>query len=343
MFSGRRAGGVFALLVAGALLASSCAAPDGGSGDSGEGDLEQVNIAFSHPNIFTTGLPYYVARDKGFYRDAGLSVEATYTGGGSETVQAVVSGSADIGTETSAPAAVGAFSQGAPIKIVSASTTGLDLIWFAKADGPIQKITDLAGKKVGYSSTGSTSNIGVLALSEALQKQGLPAAQAAAIGSPSDNYTAVKTGQIAAGWTQPPILLDKVQSGELDVVAKGSDLGSYKDVAMRVNITNSQWAEQNPETLKRFLKVQSRSWDWIFNHQEEAIKIWEKAAKLDDTEQVLLKVFDYYSRDTMRLFPLSGRGKVVELAQHFGYIKKPLSEQQMSQLFDLSYKPDSLK
>lgn len=342
MFSGRRAAGALSLVMAG-VLAAACAAPGGEGGDGGEGGTEQVKIAFSHPTIFTTGLPYYVAREKGFYRDAKLSVDATYTGGGSETVQAVVSGSADIGTETSGPAAVGAFSQGAPIKIVAASTTGLDLMWFAKADGPIKAAADLAGKKVGYSSTGSSSNVGVLALSDSLKKQGKPAVRAEAIGGPPDNYTAVKTGQIAAGWTQPPFLLKEVEAGELRIVAKGSDLGEYKDVAMRVIITNSQWAEQNPETAKRFLEVQSRSWDWIFNNKEEAVKIWKKAAKLEESEQTLMASFDYYTRDTMRLFPLGGRDKILEQARQFGFVEKPLSAEQTKQLFDLSYQPESLK
>ncbi|MPZ16263.1 MAG: PhnD/SsuA/transferrin family substrate-binding protein, partial [Chloroflexi bacterium] len=175
MFSGHRVRGALSLVAAGFLVAA-CAAPGGESGEGGDGGTE-VNVAFSHPTLFSTGFPYYVAKEKGFYKDAGLNVDATYTGGGSETVQAVVSGSADIGTETSAPAAVGAYSQGGPIKIVSASTTGLDLLWFAKANGPVQDSADLAGKKVGFSSTGSSSHIGVLALNESLKKQGMAEVQ----------------------------------------------------------------------------------------------------------------------------------------------------------------------
>lgn len=342
MFSGRCAGAALSLLVTG-VLASGCAAPGAGSGDSGEGGTQQVRIAFSHPTLFTTGLPYHVAKEKGFYREAGLDVEATFTGGGSETVQAVVSGSADVGTETSGPAAVGAFSQGGPIKIVAASTTGLDLFWFAGANSAIRDETDLAGEKVGYSATGSASHVGVLALNDSLKKRGLAGARPEAVGSPPDNFTAVKTGQIAAGWAQPPFLLRELQDGQLRVVARGSDLGDYKDISLRVIIANTQWTKQNPETLKRFLEAQSRSWDWIFDNKEEAVKIWKKAAKLDESEQTLLTTFEYNTRDAVRLFPLGGRDVLIDQAQKFGFVENPLSADQISELFDMSYQPDSLK
>jgi NitT/TauT family transport system substrate-binding protein len=299
-----------------------------------------VRLAFSNPTIFTTGFPYYVARDQGFYEDAGLQVEAVFTGGGAETVQAVVSGSADIGTETSGPAAIGSFSQGAPIKIISASTTGLDLFWFAEADGPIDSPEDLAGKKVGYSSTGSSSHIGVLALSEELESKGLEPIQAEAIGGPADNFTAVRTGQIAAGWSQPPTFTDEVNDGELEIVARGSEIGEYEDVAIRVNIANARWAERCPETVRRFLEVQERSWDWIFDNQEEAVRIWKQAAELEDSEEVLLNSFDYYDREDLRLAPLEGRETLIEDARRFGFLEEDLSEKQINELFDLSYLPE---
>ncbi|MGH3147847.1 MAG: ABC transporter substrate-binding protein [Rubrobacter sp.] len=333
----RRAVRIIAVVVLVAALAlAGCGPQPGGSEEDG---TDTVRLAFSNPTIFTTGFPFYVARDQGFYEDAGLQVEATFTGGGSETVQAVVSGSADIGTETSGPAAIGAFSQDAPIKIISASTTGLDLFWFAGADGPGSR-EDLAGQRVGYSSTGSSSHVGVLALSEDLENEGLEPIQAEAVGGPPDNYTAVTTGQISAGWSQPPFFLQEVDNGELAIVARGSEIGEYEDVAVRVNIANAQWAEQNPETVRRFLEVQQRSWDWIFENREEAVRIWNEAADLQLSEEVLLSSFDYYERDDMRIAPLDGRDILIQDARRFEFLEGNLSEEQINELFDLSYLPE---
>ena len=322
------------------VLISLILAGCGGGGASQESGTTNVQLAFSNPTIFTTGFPYYVAVEQGFYEEAGLEVEATFTGGGSETVQAVVSGSADIGTETSGPAAIGSYSQGAPIKIISASTTGLDLFWFAEAGSPYDSREALAGQKVGYSSTGSSSHVGVLGLSESVVDQGLEPIQAETIGGPADNFTAVTTGQIAAGWSQPPTFTDEVENGGLVIVARGSEIGEYEDVAIRVNIANSQWAEENPETVRSFLEVQQRSWDWIFDNPEEAVRIWNEAADLQENEEVLLNAFDFYDREDMRIAPLNGQETLIEDAERFGFVTESLSEEQINELFDLSYLPE---
>lgn len=322
-----------------ASLAVAACSPPGSAGSTEEG-LTQVNIAFSNPTIFTTGLPYYVATDQGFYEDAGLQVEATFTGGGAETVQAVVSGSADIGTETSGAAAIGAYVEDAPIKIVSASTTGLDLQWFALPESGLTSREDLAGKRMGYSSTGSSSHIGVLALSELLESEGGAPIQAEAIGGPPDNLTAVQTAQIDAGWTQPPFFLEEVSNGELVLVADGSEIGDYADVAMRVNIANVSFLEEDPDAARAFLEVQQQSWDWIFENPEEAVKIWKEAADLELTEDVLLTTFDYYEREDLRIAPLDGQDVLIEDAVEFGFAEEPLTDDQVAELFDLSYLPE---
>lgn len=328
---------IIAIPIVAAMVVAGCGS--GSSGGSGQ-ETESVNMAFSHPTIFTTGFPYYVAKEKGFYEDANLEVEGTFTGGGSETVQSVVSGSADVGTETSAPAAIGAYSEGAPINIVSASTTGLDLFWFTQAGSPIETREDLAGKKVGYSSTGSSSHVGVRALSDSLEDDGLESIEAESVGGPSDNYTAVQTGQIGAGWSQPPFFVKEAEDGELKIVAEGSEIGEYQDVAIRTIIANSRWAEQNPEALRRFLEVQKRSWDWIFNNQQEAVQIWKERAELDESEEVLLSSFDFYDRENMRLAPLEGRETIVRDAIRFGFVQERPSEEELNELFDLSYLPE---
>lgn len=332
----RPTGKLIFLLVLAAVVLAGCGSQSGESGQQ----TESVNMAFSNPTIFTTGFPYYVAQEQGFYEDANLEVESTFTGGGSETVQSVVSGSADVGTETSGPAAIGAYSEGAPIKIVSASTSGLDLFWFAAADSSYDSREDLAGERVGYSTTGSSSNVGVLALSEALADEGLEEIEAEAVGGPPDNFTAVQTDQIAAGWSQPPFFLEEVNNGELEIVAQGSEIGEYQDVAIRTNIANSQWAEQNPEALRRFLEVQERSWDWIFNNQQEAVQIWKEQAELEESEETLLSSFDYYDREDMRIAPLDGRETIARDAVRFDFVQEEPSEKELNELFDLSYLPE---
>src|SRR5947207_1747824 len=99
-----------------------------------------------------------LGQNAGFFKKHGLVLEIFYTQGAGETQQAVISGSADIGTGVGTFNTFGAFAKGAPIRVIAATHTGAkDLTWYVKADSPIKDKKDLAGKSVAYSTTGSST------------------------------------------------------------------------------------------------------------------------------------------------------------------------------------------
>jgi NitT/TauT family transport system substrate-binding protein len=96
-----------------------------------------------------------LGQNAGFFKKHGLVLEIFYTQGAGETQQAVISGSADIGTGVGTFNTFGAFAKGAPIRVIAATHTGAnDLTWYVKADSPIKDKKDLAGKSVAYSTAG---------------------------------------------------------------------------------------------------------------------------------------------------------------------------------------------
>jgi len=84
----------------------------------------------AHRILFTVALPVYIAQEKGFYRESNIDVDAVFTRGGGENVQAVVSGDAQIGLGTGTLAVISAFVKKAPIKIAGAEITGMDAFWY---------------------------------------------------------------------------------------------------------------------------------------------------------------------------------------------------------------------
>ena len=60
----------------------------------------KIIIVVPHRILFTVALPVYIAQEKGFYRENNIDVDAVFTRGGGENVQAVVSGDAQIGLGT---------------------------------------------------------------------------------------------------------------------------------------------------------------------------------------------------------------------------------------------------
>src|SRR5215217_3768952 len=71
----------------------------------------------------------------GIFKKHGLNLELLYTQGGGETQQAVLSGSVDIGVAAGIMGVLGAYSKGAPVRIIGAETTGAgDLFWYVRSD-----------------------------------------------------------------------------------------------------------------------------------------------------------------------------------------------------------------
>src|SRR6478735_421745 len=98
---------------------------------------------------------------------AGIVLETLYTQGGGETLQAVLSGSVDIGVGVGTGGTMGAFAKGAPVRAIANSTTGADdLFWYVPATSPVKTLKDAGGKTIAYSTTGSSTNLAVLAFAK---------------------------------------------------------------------------------------------------------------------------------------------------------------------------------
>src|ERR1051325_5740643 len=71
-----------------------------------------------------------IGQRAGIFKKHGLTLEIVYTQGAGETQQAVISGSVDIGVAAGVMGVLGAYSKGAPVRVLGAETTGAaDLYW----------------------------------------------------------------------------------------------------------------------------------------------------------------------------------------------------------------------
>src|SRR5262249_62054610 len=79
-----------------------------------------------------------LGQNAGFFKKYGLVLEIFYTQGAGETQQAVISGTADIGTGAGTFNTFGAFAKDAPIRVIAATHTGASALhWYVKANSPI--------------------------------------------------------------------------------------------------------------------------------------------------------------------------------------------------------------
>ena len=102
----------------------------------------------------TLDMPFYVARERGFFREEGLEAELVLMRA-NLTVQAMLGGSIDFGTATGT--AVSAVVNGADVRVVLAmsDTPSFDLI----VQPSITSVQQLRGKKIGVAGIGGLTEI----------------------------------------------------------------------------------------------------------------------------------------------------------------------------------------
>jgi NitT/TauT family transport system substrate-binding protein len=299
----------------------------------------KIVVVVPHRILFTVALPVYVAQEKGFYRENNIEVDAVFTRGGGENVQAVVSGDAQIGLGTGTLAVISAFVKKAPIRIAAAEITGLDAFWYAQSNTPIRRIEDLAGKKIAFSRPGSSTHMGALAIADQVKAKGVKPPEPVSLGGIPEVYTAVRTGQADSGWSVPPFQLDRVEKGELRVIVKGDDLKSLNDITPRVHFLNNEFAAKNPDVVRGFFRAHQKALDYMFEQKTDTAKIWIRRAELKFPESAILKTWDYYTREAMALKPIRGLKETIQDGIRNKFLTQPLTEAEIKALIDLSFLP----
>src|SRR5664279_6307839 len=92
---------------------------------------DQLKVAIGQINNWENQAPT-LGQDAGIFKRHGLVLENVGTQGAGETIQAVISGSADLGAGVGVSGVMRAFSKGAPVLILLPAFTGSgDIYWLS--------------------------------------------------------------------------------------------------------------------------------------------------------------------------------------------------------------------
>src|SRR5882724_6337938 len=123
---------------------------------------DKLKVAISQRGFWDSSFLEFAEKEE-FLKEANLDVEFFYTEGGGQTLQIINSGSVDVAMSNGLLGTIGAFSKGAPIRVISAQMTGAhELFWYVKADNPIKSLKEADNKTVAFSAAGSSSNLVLL-------------------------------------------------------------------------------------------------------------------------------------------------------------------------------------
>jgi NitT/TauT family transport system substrate-binding protein len=271
-----------------------------------------------------------VGQRAGIFKKHGLTLELTYTQGAGETQQAVISGSVDIGIAAGVMGVLGAYSKGAPVRIISAETTGAgDLYWYVKSDSPIKSLKDTNGKTMAYSTNGSSTNGVVKAF---VSENGITP-KLTATGGPPGTLTAVMSGQIDVGWAAPPFGLDQLDKKEIRVIASGNDTKAFSGQTVRLNITTAQVLASRKAVIDRYMAAYRETVTAMYK-DPAVLKIYadwlgipiEKAKRTRD---------DFFKGDAINPDKIVGLNQIVKDAVELKFTAKELTKEQLAELVQI--------
>jgi len=263
----------------------------------------------------------------GIFKKHGLALEIVYTQGAGETQQAVISGSVDIGVAAGVMGVLGAYSKGAPVRVIGAETTGAkDLYWYVKADSPIKSLKDTDGKILAYSTNGSSTH-GIVT---ALIKQYDLKAKPTAMGGPAANLTAVMSGQIDVGWAAPPFGLDQLDKKEIRIIATGNDADVFKGQTVRLNVANANYLKEHKAIVARYMNAYRETIDCMYK-EERCIKAYAEWLNIPEAKAKRTRD-DFFSGDAINPDKITGLDTIVRDAVDLKFTASPLTKEHLVDL-----------
>ena len=308
----------FVALTAASIALASAARPD-----------DTLKLAIGAPNNWDTCIPD-VGMRAGIFKKHALDLDIVYTNGSGETMQAVISGSVDIGMGAGTGSVFGAFGKGAPVRILLAGTTGAsDLYWYVPAASSIKSFGELNGKTVAYSTAGASTNITLLALIKHFNV----AAKPIATGAAAVTMTQAMSGQVDVGWASPPFGLDALGEGKIRLIARGSDARSTHDQTVRVHIVNANALAQHPDVMRRFADAYREAYEFLYDNPEGA-KLYADYGKVSESLAIRIRD-DFLPKAALQPDQVLGIDAVTRDAIDFKFMPAPLTEQQIAELIQI--------
>ena len=243
----------------------------------GVAQAKEQQIVVSNYAVAANGMPYAVAKAKGFFTQAGAQVSGILSSaGGGTTIRNLVGGNLAYG-EVDLAGTVAAIQQGADLRIISDNvlTVG-EFVWAVKPDSPVRSLADFRGRKIGYTNPRSTSQaLGVLLL----QSAGLTAKDVSQIkvGGFGEQIVALRLGAIDVGTLADPVWSQN--AAKLRTVVRATDV--LPPLCNVVGVATASAIASEGDFLRAVLRARRMAVDYMYAHPEESAAIVAKAYNLD--------------------------------------------------------------
>ncbi len=234
-------------------------------------------IVVSNYGVAANGMPYAIAIEKGFFKEAGADISGILSSsGGGTTVRNLLGGNLPYG-EIDLAGTVAAIQQGADLKIISDNvlTVG-EFVWATMPNSPIHTLQDLKGKKIGFTNPRSTSQALDILI---LETVGLKPEEAELVktGGFGESVVALNVGLIDAAPIADPVW--SKNEGELRIIVKASD--ALPPLCNVIGVATGAAVAEKGDLLKAILRGRRRAVEFMYSNPDEAGMIVAKVYNLE--------------------------------------------------------------
>jgi NitT/TauT family transport system substrate-binding protein len=250
-------------------LVAGCGGGASPGSDSGSNELTSVKVGYVP---YADDAPAFLAQEKGIFRKHGLDVEFVPASNPTAIVSAMVSGEYQFGFVTD-PVLINVNAQGTPLKCASPvvgrqpSNTERDGTTLVSAKGSgIDKVADLAGKKVALVQLNSLNSLDVQVLAT---KAGIDHKSIQFIQMPFPQMpTAMKQGRVDAAIIVQPFAQIAIDQGANVINHPNAELwGGGTTVCFSAL---DDYIQQNEDVVKGFNTAMREAIAYTKNHEAEA-------------------------------------------------------------------------
>jgi NitT/TauT family transport system substrate-binding protein len=235
--------------------------------------------------------PFFVARDKGFYKEEGLDVEIQ-EGSGSTTVSQLVANATSPVAYVDAATMMRGVNAGMPIRAVGVTLQQSPMAFIYRADAARPtKISEIKGSRIAI--TAGDASLAIFTAFMGKLGMKLEDVQMITVANPAAKEQAVLNKQADAllGYFMDQGPRMQLQTGVKMGWTRLYDMAGVTTLSSAI-IANNDWLKdaKNQDALRRFLRASQRGWDYSNRNRAEAAEIFRKAAPVFTQEIALLEV-----------------------------------------------------
>jgi NitT/TauT family transport system substrate-binding protein len=235
--------------------------------------------------------PFFVALDKGFYKEEGLEVEIL-EGSGSTTVAQLVSNMTNPVAYVDAATMMRGVGAGMPIKAVGVTLQQSPMAFIYRADAARPtKIEEIKGSRIAI--TAGDASLAIFTAFMGKLGMKVDDVNLITVANPQSKEQAVLNKQADAllGYFMDQGPRMQLQTGVKMGWTRLYDMAGVSTLSSAI-IANNDWLKdaKNQAQLRRFLRASQRGWQYTFDNRDEAAEIFMKRAPAFNKEISLLEI-----------------------------------------------------